>query len=305
MLSYRDGGWIVVSLIATLASAQAARAAACCGGGLPVPALVLGDENANVSSTLTYSSIGTDVSSDGIWRHRQVSEIGQTLRIDTAHIVADRFQVGASLPFVRRSRADETSTGLGDIALNGGYEILPEWDYSPWRPRGVGFIQLVLPTGRSINEATLADQIDSRGRGFWALGAGFSLYKVRGPWDAIVLMEGHRSFAKEAPGTISGDLQLTPGWGGSVTLGAGRTFKDLRVGGSLAWIYEDATRVSGAVTSEGNLSRYASAAASLIYSPSLEWSASLSYSDQTLFGEPANTALARSVQVGYQRRWPR
>ena len=282
-----------------------ASAAACCGGGIPVPALVLGDEKANASSTLTYSSVATDVSSAGIWRHRAIDELAQTLRVDSATILADRFQAGVSLPIVRRSRADEASTGLGDIAINGGYEFLPEWDYNPWKPKGVAFLQLVLPTGRSIDQATLPDQIDSRGRGFWALGTGFSLFKIRGPYDGILLFEGHRSFSKEAPRTVSGDLQLTPGWGGTLTVGAGRTFKDLRIGASLSWIYEDATRVTGAVSSDGDLSRYASAATSLIYTPSRDWSASLSYSDQTLFGSPSNAALARSVQVSYQRRWPR
>jgi hypothetical protein len=115
-----------------LISPSLSWAAACCGGGIPVPALVLGDEKANISSSLTYSTVGTDVTADGIWQHRQITEQAQTLRLDSAHIVADRFQIGASVPVVRRARNDDTRTGLGDVAVNGGYEFLPEWDYSPW-----------------------------------------------------------------------------------------------------------------------------------------------------------------------------
>lgn len=295
----------LILLLSFILTPTIVQAAACCGGGIPVPALVLGDEKANLSSTFSYSNIGTDVTADGIWQHRQIAEQAQTFRLDSAHIIGDRFQVGASLPIIRRARADESATGVGDVAVNGGYEFLPEWDYSPWKPRGFAFLQLTLPTGRSIYEATDLNQIDSRGRGFWALGTGFTLTKIRGPWDGILLTDIHRSFSKEARGTVAGDLQLSPGWGGSLTIGAGRTYKDLRLGASLAWIYEDATKVSGAVLSDGVLSRYAAAALSLIYTPSREWSGSLSYSDQTLFGSPTNTPLARAIQVSYQRRWPR
>ena len=262
-------------------------------------------EKMNVSTSLSYSTVGTDVTADGVWQHRSIVEQAQTLRIDTAHIVADRFQFGASMPIVRRARNDDTRTGLGDVAINSGYEILPEWDYSPWKPHGVTYLQLTLPTGRSIYEATDMDQLDNTGRGFWALGTGIALSKIRGPWDGIFLFDIHRSFSKEAKGTVAGDLELSPGWGGSLTVGAGRTYKDLRAGASLAWIYEDGTKVSGGGLPDGALSRYASAGLSLIYSPSRDWSTSLSYSDQTLFGSPTNTPLARSVQVSYQRRFPR
>jgi hypothetical protein len=296
---------LAVLLFVFLAVPRIARAAACCGGGIPVPALVLGDEKANVSSTLTYSTVGTDVSASGIWQHRQITEHSQTLRFDTAHVIADRFQIGASLPVVRRVRSEDSRTGLGDVALNGGYEFLPEWDYSPWKPHGLSYLQLTLPTGRSIYEATDVNQLDNTGRGFWALGTGVAFTKVRGPWDGVFLFDVHRSFAKEAKGTVAGDLQLTPGWGGSLTIGAGRSFKDIRAGASLAWIYEDGTEVSGGGLPNGALSRYASAALSLIYAPSRDWSASMSYSDQTLFGTPTNTPLARAISVSYQHRFPR
>lgn len=298
----RGGAFIWLCLFLAPAGA---RAAACCGGGIPVPALVLGDEKANVSSTLTYSTVGTDVNADGIWQHRQIVEQSQTLRFDSAHVIADRFQAGVSLPVIRRSRGEDARTGLGDVAINGGYEFLPEWDYSPWKPHGLTYLQLTLPTGRSIYEATDVNQLDNTGRGFWALGTGVALTKIRGPWDGVVLLDVHRSFSKEVKGTVAGDLQLTPGWGGTLILGAGRTFRNLRAGASISWIYEDGTKVSGGGLPDGALSRYAAAAVSLIYSPSREWSGSVSYSDQTLFGSPSNTPLARAIQVSYQHRFPR
>ncbi len=291
-------------LLVLVVSPQFALAAACCGGGLPVPALILGDEQANFSSSLTVSEIRTDVSANGVWKDRTNKENAETLRLDAAHIFRDRFQYGMSVPILRRERVND-STGLGDVALNAGYEFLPEWDYHPIRPRGVGFLQLVLPTGRSIQEAGLLDQVDSRGRGFWALGVGSAFTKIRGKLDAIAIFDVHRSFNKSDADSPAGRINLKPGFGGTLSAGAGYTFGDVRLGAAASWIYDDAVAVSGAVSSEGSVTRWAVATLSAVYSPNDEWTGSLSYSDQTLLGAPTNTALARSLQVNVQKRWSR
>jgi hypothetical protein len=281
-----------------------ANAAACCGGGLPVPALILGDERANFSSSVTLSEIRTDVSANGIWKDRDRKENAETLRLNAAHIFKDRYQYGASLPILRRERVNN-DTGLGDVALNAGYEFLTDWDYHPIRPKGVGFLQLVLPTGKSIQEADTLDQVDSRGRGFWALGVGSAFTKVRGKFDAIALFDVHRSFNKNGASSSAGKIDLKPGWGGTASAGAGYTLGDFRLGGAASWIYEDAVEVSGAVESRGDVVRWAVATLSAVYSPNDDWTASFSYSDQTWLGSPTNTALARSVQFNVQKRWAR
>lgn len=290
--------------IGALLTPRFALAAACCGGGLPVPALILGDERANFSSSLTVSEIRTDVSANGVWKDRSNKENAQTLRLDSAHIFRDRFQYGMSVPILRRERVNNDA-GLGDVAFNVGYEFLPEWDYHPIRPRGVGYLQLVLPTGRSIQESGLLDQVDSRGRGFWALGLGSAFTKVRGKFDAVAIFDVHRSFQKSGVDAPAGSIDLKPGWGGTVSAGAGYTIGDFRLGGAASWIYEDAVAVSGAVESAGDVTRWAVATLSAVYSPNDEWTGSLSYSDQTVLGAPTNTALSRSVQVNVQRRWAR
>lgn len=290
--------------IAAFSFSESAFAAACCGGGLPVPALILGDERANFASSLTVSEIRTDVSANGVWKDRTNKENAETLRLDAAHIFNDRFQYGMSLPVLRRERVNNDA-GLGDVALNGGYEFLTDWDYHPIRPRGVGFIQLVLPTGRSIQEANTLDQVDSRGRGFWAVGLGSAFTKVRGKFDAVAIFDVHRSFQKTGASSPAGSIDLKPGFGGTISAGAGYTIGDFRLGGAGSWIYEDAVQVSGAVKSRGDVVRWAVATFSAVYSPNDDWTGSVSYSDQTLLGSPTNTALARSVQFNVQKRWAR
>lgn len=290
--------------IAAVSFPASALAAACCGGGLPVPALILGDEKANFASSLTLSEIGTDVSANGVWKDRTNKENAETLRFDAAHIFNDRYQYGMSVPVLRRERVNN-DLGFGDVALNGGYEFLTDWDYHPIRPRGVGFIQLVLPTGKSIQEAQTLDQVDSRGRGFWALGIGSAFTKVRGKFDAIAIFDVHHSFQKNGASSPAGIIDLKPGWGGTATVGAGYTFGDFRFGGAGSWIYEDAVNISGAVMSRGDVVRWAVATFSAVYSPNDDWTGSLSYSDQTLLGSPTNTALARSIQFNIQKRWAR
>lgn len=287
-----------------LLGARAAFAAACCGGGVAAPAMIVGDDKAQITTSYGYNRIVDEVGADSLWRPRESLESSETLRIEGAHIFADRWQAGFSVPVVRRSRAGQQSSGLGDVAGTFGYEYLPDWDYNPWRPHGVGFLQLILPTGRSINEADADFQLDSRGRGFWAVGAGTILTKVIGKWDVAASLDAHRSFERAYSNSQSSGV-LKPGAGGTLALGAGYNFESLRVGGGLAWTYEDAVNVDGTASSSGALQRFATATASASYLISDELTATVVYADQTVFGAPSNTSLGRGATVSVQRRWLR
>jgi len=165
-------------------------------------------------------------------------------------------------------------------------------------------LQLTLPTGRSINESQSVYQLDSRGRGFWALGVGTVLTKVLGRWDVFSNLDVHRSFNKSYSNAQSqGELQ--PGYGGNLALGGGYSFGSLRFGGSLTWIYEDPVHVRGTIHSRGAAQRYATATLSASYLFRREWAATLAYSDQTRFGDPSNTSLGRGAAIMIQKRWPR
>jgi hypothetical protein len=290
--------------LALLAGPQVTFAAACCGGSFAAPSLIVGDDKAQVTASYGHSQITDDVGTDTLWRKRSSKESSETWKLDAAHLISDQWQVGLSVPVVRRSRSSAGSTGLGDISGTLGYEFLPEWDYNPWRPRGLGYLQLTAPTGKAINEADAAYQLDSRGRGFWAAGLGTVLTKTLGALDIFASLDAHRSFAKNFQNSLSSG-RLEPGFGGSAGFGAGYSVSDFRVGASLAWTYEEAVNVVGTTSSRGAPQRFATASLSGSYLFHRAWAATLTYSDQTKFGAPLNTSLGRGGVLLVQKRWER
>lgn len=296
--------YLSVFSLLSLLGAGPAFAAACCGGGFAAPSLIVGDDRAQVTASYAYSQITDDVGTDTLWRRRTAKESGETWKLDAAHLLSDQWQAGLSVPVVRRSRSAIGSTGLGDISATLGYEILPEWDYNPWRPRGLAYLQLTAPTGKAINEADATYQLDSRGRGFWAAGLGTILTKVYGSLDLLAAADLHKSFAKDYRNSQSSG-RLEPGFGGNAGFGAGYSFSDFRLGAALTWAYEDAVSVAGTTASRGAPQRYTTASLSGSYLMNREWAATLTYSDQTKFGSPLNTSLGKSGMLLVQKRWER
>ncbi|MBC7370759.1 MAG: serine protease spb1 [Bdellovibrionaceae bacterium] len=277
-------------------------ASACCGGAFTLPAVITGDDAAQLSTSFSRSNIQADVGADGVWTKRKSTDMTQIFKIDGARIFNDRWQAGFSLPVqTRQIDGLGSSSGLGDVALQGGYEYLPEWEYSPWKPRGVGFLTLSLPTGKPYEEAYIDDAgLSSRGRGFWTAGAGTILTKVIRVWDVNAVSEVHRSFERTASGNT-----FQPGYGGSVATGIGWNQQNLRLGGAIAWAQEDAINVRGVTNSDGHAARFATGTLSASYVFQETWAGSLSYSDQTLFGDPSTTSLSKSVALVLQKRWTR
>ncbi|MBY0555425.1 serine protease spb1 [bacterium] len=279
--------------------------AACCGGGFAIPSLITGDDKAQLTTSYSYSKIHTDVFSNGIWQRRNSTDASTVYKIEGAHIFADRYQAGFSLPIQTRNldgAQGGSSTGLGDVSGQLGYEYLPDWNYSPWRPRGIGFISLTLPTGKSIYESTTG--LDSRGRGFFALGIGTTLTKKWTSWDANANFEIHKSFDKVVSNSQNVG-NIMPGFGNTISVGAGYNIGDLRLGTNLAWFNEDAIDVEGTISSKGSEQRYAAASATANYLFKDNWAGSISYTDQTVLGDPTNTTLSQSVQISIQKRWLR
>ncbi|MBI3554827.1 MAG: serine protease spb1 [Deltaproteobacteria bacterium] len=300
----------VVSLLALLSSGVA-MAAPCCGGGSGIPALITGDDGAQLGASLSQASVIGDAPAEGmpVFRSTNDSEVTQAFRLDGAYRISDRFQAGAVVPLIRRARQLTAATaqayGFGDITLNAGYEALPEWSYSAWKPHGFLFLQTTLPTSPSTYDSEAPFQIDARGRGFFQLGLGAAFLKGVGNWDFIASVEGHRSFARTFAASDGGTLNLTPGWGATGLLGVGYSPRAgiVRLGLSLSPVFEGPIDVRGEVnsTSADQLVWNTSAQVGVLISP--EWSSALSYTDQTLLGPTRNVSLSRSVALSAQKRW--
>lgn len=281
-----------------------ALGAACCGGGFAAPSMIAGDDKAQVSASFSHTQIQVDnVDSGGIWRKSSEHQRVQTLRLEGAHLLSDRWQAGVTVPVIRRSHIGKAYSGLGDLSSSIAYEYLPDWDYNPYRPKGLGYLQITYPTGRPRADSEVGG-LDSRGNGFWAVGLGTLLTKAFGSFDAFLTFEAHRSFARKISNSLSSG-RLKPGFGGNGGVGGGFNTKSWRIGGSLIWSYEEPVSLEGRINAHGTLERYATAAASVTFLASDAWSATLTYSDQTLFGSPLNTSLGRTGLISLQRRWAR
>jgi hypothetical protein len=283
-------------------------ASSCCGGSFVFPALITGDDQAQITASASYSQISDDVLADGLWVKRTHNDVLQTLKVDGAVLLSDKWQGGVSLPLSRHVRdlgpGDVTASGLGDASLYAGYEILPEWEYSLWKPKGLVFAQVILPTGVSPFDSADPQALDVMGRGFYALGVGAVLSKEIRNWDVQLTGEGHRSFNRSAQ-ILGGTVDLSPGFGGSLFLGGGWNTKSIRLGTGLSINYEDPIGATGTVNSSGALQRFWAGVLQGSYLIDQEWAASLTYSDETLFGEPVNVSLSQTVALMLQRRWQR
>ncbi len=296
--------WLAFSFLSFLAFSPLSYGAACCGGGFAAPALIAGDEKAQVGASVSHTEVVVNgVDAGGFWRKWDSRQTVQTFKLEGAHLLSDRWQAGASVPVIRRTQFGNSRSGLGDLSATLGYEILPDWDYHPIRPRGLSFLQLVFPTGEP--RAQSASGLESRGNGFWALGLGSLFTKAIGrSWDLFVNFDIHRSFPRSVSSSVM-QGRLEPGFGGAAGGGGGFHLRDWRLGGAIAWAYEDPIALRGSINSDGFPERYATATLSLSYVMSDNGSAVLAYTDQTLFGSPINTSLGRGLALSWQHRWDR
>lgn len=308
MINYR----ILVFLIFT--TPALAQAAACCGGGFALPSLITGDDRGQATTSIVSSSTTIDVQPGGKWLHRANPEQSETIKINGARIISDLWQVGASVPIVRRSRlgpdGDSSASGFGDLALTLGYEAMPDWDYSDWHPKGITFLQMVMPTGRSRLESSNDLNLDVTGRGLYSIGPGIVLLKIRPPFDIQFLAEIHRSLPRDVESPqAGGSIHIEPGTGATTSISAGWSKDNLHFGLGALLSYEDKMSVRGSASSVAisdiALERYATVSASIAYLLDIDWAMSATYSDQALIGSPSNTTLSRSVMIALQRRWQR
>ena len=270
-----------------------------------MPSIITGDDKAQITTSYSYSNLDTRVLTSGVWKKQKDLDTTQTLRLEGAHIFNDRYQAGLSIPVLTKNQeglAGGEASGLGDAQALVGYEYLPDWDYNPWRPKGIGFLTLIAPTGSSQYDSDTL--YTNRGRGFWSLGAGTILTKNWVQWDVLGTVEIHKRFAK----TVNNENfqgEVTPGWGHSIAIGGGYNFQNLRLGTSLSWNNEDAITDGGKNIYTFDKERYATLAILASYTFQQNWAGTLSYADQTLLGDPTNTTLSKTVSLMLQKRWAR
>ena len=255
-------GSLALGLALALATTPA-HAAPCCGGGSAAPAMISGDDQAQLTLGSSFgNAIGETHGQDTpIFFGDDYSERRQVTKLDAAILVSDRWQLGASVPFVQQqvtkgSRSDSTSRP-GDVRVDLAFEAFPELGYSEWKPRGFIFLQATVPSGRSRWESmSTVTAADVTGGGLWTVSAGSLLVKKWSLWDAYLLPELHEAFGREfekpadpALG-VAGGLERTSvgsGFGGSLAMGLGVSpaAGPVRLGLSVQPVYEASKEMEG------------------------------------------------------------
>jgi hypothetical protein len=253
------------------------------------------------------SNISDDVLSSGKWIRRKDGNLATTYKAEGATLLSDSWQAGFSIPCIEKNANNlDRKQGFGDISLSLAHDTFPELLYSKWKPKGVTFLQLTIPSSPSVYDTESFSSLSVRGRGFVSIGLGVALTKNWNKFDGQFNLGLHRAmprkFNSEAYG---GKIEVIPAWGSSANVGVGINSEKWRIGSLLSFNYEDAIRVNGALNSEGSVQRIYGLTFSSSYMINDESSASLSFADQSLIGSPLNSALSKTINFSLQHRWPR
>jgi hypothetical protein len=291
-----------------------ASASACCARSAATPFLIVGDDQAQLNFGISAGGVVARTGEDGVpvFGSPQYSDRTQLFRLDAATLLSDRLQMGISFPWVSRTvnvgSLVGSTGGIGDIRLSLGYEVLPAWTYSKWKPQGYLFSVLSFPTGISKFEYQNPTASDVTGNGFYSASMGSLLLRRWVEWDLFFVPEVHYSL----PRTFSRQnhaFEVVPGWGGSVGAGAGFSpgGGEFRFGVRVQPRLDQANRVPAFDRSASSISWIGSCDTGIDFSYLLgsRTTLMLSYTDQTLLDPAINSNLSRTLGFNLQHRWER
>lgn len=281
----------------------------CCSAGSAMPALITGDSIAQFSVSQSLNRVAMDAGEGGlpVLRASDRRDESRQTRLAGAWRLGERWQIAAGTAVISRSvglgtGADASAAGWGDSDVSAGYEILPEWTYSPWRPHGYLYFQGVLPSGRAAQDPGLRTAAEVRGYGVFQTALGAALFKNFSRWDVSAVPELRRFH----PRGFGGGISVSGGWGAALQLGAGYSppASGLRVGMRIQPSWQEARTASYEQAFSRTLSKLVwTSGVDVSWMASDAWILALAYSDQTLWGPSRNSSLERGLGVSVQHRW--
>jgi len=287
--------------------------ASCCGGASQLPTLITGNDNtAQLQTSFSDQRIQGDFRglAQSSSRSTGDNEHLQTISIEGALLLSDRWQIGAGLPLIRRSREfsgfSGESVGFGDPNLSAGYEWLTEWSYSVWKPKAFVYFRTSLPFGRSALDSELPYLLDSVGKGFASTALGNIFLKTWGDFDLNLSWEIKRFLPRTTQKSF-GEIEWIPGWGtqASLALGYSPVRGPVRFGLALSGNWEEAIRSEGALFAMALPIRSLHTMASVSYLWDAALSTSLTLTDNSMFSSQSNTPIIKTIGFFAQYRWLR
>ena len=278
-------------------SPQMVFSAACCGGGAGGTALIVSDHQSSFDFSISQASVlgGSTGSGDLYTRTEDHREVSRSLNLGGATLLGDRIQLGGTTSFhfrsVNKGSTNETYENLGDTSFFLGYEALPEYRYSTWRPKIFTLLKVTLPTGNPPQSSKSLLQTDITTSGYTRITAGVLASKLWNSWAARISMNGTRAMI-EGPEDFWGlDSSISvsyffPGFfnGTHASISLSPNFETPSSGIRKVWPLS--FRVGYALPGNTSLS--------------------VSYIDETLLASwSRNTILSQSFSIGLQKTWER
>ena len=246
---------LALAAVAVLGVASSADAQACCAGaGVFAPARLKLKEDALVGMQLTGRDVIGSFSPQGIYVPAPGGTNEMDLEQDLLATVRPfgNLQVGLLVPLVETRRAvpqlAETGWGIGDIALDGRYELVPP---NTSNLPGLAIIGGVsLPTGRAPEDARSPLGTDATGLGSAQISLGLDVERAIGN----LLLDASGNMTWRTARTV-GEIHEQLGLAGAVFAAAGWAFKHERaLALTAAFTAERAATINGdAVPSSGRL----------------------------------------------------
>jgi hypothetical protein len=271
----------------------------CCGQS-PASFSVLSLEQ-SLSLTTSYSYIESqgrvlNAQEFYVWRNKK-REI-QSLQINLASSLNSRSQIFFSSSILRGHYVDslenETSVNTGDSQLGYTYEVLPEYQFSYWKP--IVYLSAIsnLPTGKSIyDHSQLSEAADVTGYNQWGLGLGLTIRKVYFPLTLTFQAKSLKVFSKQFDAVRVSDF-----YDNSLALLCNYASSIKSVNLNLAITTNQLTQrnISESQNPTG-LSQASIVLIGLQRNLNEAWGVGINYSDQTLIGRARNTILNKTLNL--------
>ena len=281
---------IYYSLVLFLVIHMNAFAASCCGGGSSASTLILADHMQEWTfSTQFRSDIGQS-NNDGksLMDANSNKDHTYTANIEYKKLFTARAQGNVGITFIhknseRLSKKEENS-GFGDLGVGGFYEVLTNYNYSEWNPRLFTGLKFIVPFGENNFNSNKELRTDIRGSGF---------YKI----DIPVVLSINQFKFSISPQYLPSQKALSNTYAFTTAGSYTYTFSDqFDVSTTLQWSYMARKRYQSQQVLPGQYWEVSLATSWIISS---EMTLNLNYSDSTLIGKNRNSALYRSVALGF------
>ncbi len=224
----------------------------------------------------------------------------RSLLLNIASVVSGRHQVFLNTAFMEGQYVDQLesgrSTNQADTLVGYSYEVLPEYNFSYWKPLVYLTAFVNLPTGNSIyEEGTLSEGADVTGHNQWGVGIGLTAIKTYYPFTVTLQARTIRLFAREFSTVEVSDFYdsslallgnyVSRLWG--LSFSSGITFNHL----------SERRLLPSGVTSDVTQNFTVLAGIQRPISNSLNLG--INYADQTLIGPAKNSILNRSITINF------